>query len=90
MKLLIILFVLLLAIVYGLSRVSKSAAVRKTARLILRLAGYALAALTVLMVLLSFSNEHGTFTLLLVSAVPAFASWLVFQLSKHSLSLDQG
>ena len=39
MKLIIVLFILLLAIVYGLSRVSKSAAVRKMARLVVRIAG---------------------------------------------------
>ncbi|MEZ0262191.1 MAG: hypothetical protein ACAH80_14380 [Alphaproteobacteria bacterium] len=90
MKLLIILFTLLLAIVYALSRVSKSATVRKTARVIIRIAGYALAALSVLMVVLSFSNESGTFTLLLVAAAPAFASWFTFRLYERSLALDQG
>jgi hypothetical protein len=91
MKLLIILFVLLLAIVYALSRVSKSATVRKVARGIVRAAGYAFAALSVLIAVLAFfSQDYGTFTMLIFAAVPAFASWLTFRLWEHSLSLEQG
>ena len=91
MKLLIILSIILLGIVYGLSRVSKSAVVRKVARGIVRAAGYALAALSVAMAVLAFfSQDFGTFTMLLLAAVPAFASWFTFRLWEHSLSLDQG
>jgi len=91
MKLLIILSIILLAIVYGLSRVSKSAIVRKAARGIVRGAGYAFAALSVVMAVLAFfSQDHGTFTMLMLAALPAFASWFTFRLWEHSLSLEQG
>lgn len=87
----VILLTLLLAIVYALSRVSRSAGVRKGARIAVRVAGYALAALSVLMVVLSFTGqEDGTFTMLIVSMIPAFGAWFCFRLYERSLALDQG
>lgn len=77
----IVAFLAIFAFLFALARFARNPMARKSARGAMRVASYLLAALSALMTYLGFfSQEYGTFTMLMLAPVPAFAAWFCFRL----------
>jgi hypothetical protein len=77
-------FLALLAFSYALARFGRSAVARRAGRIVMRVMSYILAALSALMVWLGFfSQQEGTFTMLLLALPLALGAGAAFKLSSY-------